>query len=200
MVNITQPFENYPLWVFSGLDFPEVPDDLEYHSSQGGHILLQDEKYLKRMIAKDSEYQKEIIQEIWLAIEEIKKAHISAIVEKYFENTWCCRQWNFKKEEILTEIIKDSKDFHIGSHVDNLYVKFNVMANLKDNVDSTQFHIIPQLTWINFNKFEKSMTSWSGPTEKGTGYFWFNHPALYHQIHITQDNRIVAKMSGEFNK
>ena len=199
MINITQPFEKYPLWVFSGLDFPEIPDDLEYHSMQGENILLQDEKYFKRLIAKDNEYQKEILQEIWLAIEEIKKAPVSTIVKKYFEEYWVCRQWDFKKEELYTEIVKDSKDFHMGTHLDNLYVKFNAMANLKDNVDSTQFHIIPQPTWVNFNKFEKSMTSWTGPTEKGTGYFWFNHPALYHDIHITQDNRMVVKISKDFD-
>ena len=91
-------------------------------------------------------------------------------------------------------IVIDNSSFFMGYHLDNRNIKCNLFLNLQHNISSTEFSIVNQHTPFNTTEFKPSIREWKGPTEKGTGYFWFNCPELWHRINVTDVERKIAMM------
>ena len=200
-IKITQPIEGLPLWTFSGLILPEFPESS--NSSSAATYAenvpeLQDEKYQKRQILNQNandEYTNEVVTQIEKALEKIKDFPRSEATERILLEDWFGIQWNFHAKNMHCEIITDYKGYYMGWHLDNRKVMANIICNLQDNQDSTEFLIIRQPTATALFEYSPTQEEWKGPTEKGSGYFWFNNPAFWHQITINEEARRIAKLA-----
>lgn len=192
-MKISQPFDDMPLWQFENIDIPELDYAKYYHKSgQVDDSLLADPIFSNR---KKIEYTvldqckdfKQIKMQVIDVIEKIKKANTFPIHFLYPMDTW-----NMMGYQI--DIVIDNLPFFMDYHIDNRNIKCNLFLNLQNNISSTEFCILNQHTPQNTTEFKPSIRKWKGPTEKGTGYFWFNCPELWHRISVTENERKVAMM------
>ena len=192
-MKISQPFDDMPLWQFENIDIPEL-DYSKYtqNSMQNDNSLLNDPKYAKRkkityIVLNQCEDFKQIKMQVIDVIENIKKTNTLPIDILYPIDPWDMIGYPI-------DIIIDSLPFYMGNHLDNRNIKCNLFLNLQHNISSTEFSIVNQHTPFNTTEFKPSIREWKGPTEKGTGYFWFNCPELWHRINVTDVERKIAMM------
>jgi len=192
-MKINQPFDDMPLWQFENIDISEL-DYSKYHaiSTQNNNSLLKDPIYSNRKkilsnVLDHCEDFKKIKMQIIDLIENIKKMNTLPIDILYPIDTW-------DMFGCPIDIVIDTSPFDMGCHIDNRNIKCNLFLNLQDNMSSTEFSIVNQHTPFNTTEFKPSIREWKGPTEKGTGYFWFNCPELWHRIHVTDVERKIAMM------
>jgi hypothetical protein len=192
-MKISQPFDDMPLWQFENIDIPELNYSKYPHNSvQNNNSLLDDPKYANRKkiisnVLDHCEDFKQIKMQIIDLIENIKKMNTLPIEILYSINAW-------DMDGYPIDIVIDNSLFFMGYHIDNRNIKCNLFLNLQDNMSSTEFSIVNQHTPFNTTEFKPSIREWKGPTEKGTGYFWFNCPELWHRIHVTDVERKIAMM------
>ena len=192
-MKISQPFDDMPLWQFENIDIPELNySKYRYKSIQNDNSLLNDPKYAKRkkityIVLDHCDDFKQIKMQIIDLIENIKKTNTLPIETLYTINAWDMRGYPI-------DIVIDNSSFFMGYHIDNRNIKCNLFLNLQDNMSSTEFSIVNQHTPFNTTEFKPSIREWKGPTEKGTGYFWFNCPELWHKIYVTDVERKIAMM------
>lgn len=203
-MKITQPLEGIPIWTFSGLDIPSFPESIV--SNRAGYaddvLELQDVKYEKRQIvdvesnSENKKYLQDVLNEIEKAIDNIKAQDLCDKTKKILLDDWYGTEWKFSAKNMHYEVIIDLQDYYMGWHLDNRKNKSNIICNLEDNNSSTEFLILDAPNPKNVDTFIPSKIRWKAPTEKGTGYFWFNHHTLWHQIEIKEKNRKIIKLSN----
>lgn len=200
-IKVTQPFQGLPLWTFSGLILPEFPECSGSTSAAtyaDNVPSLQDEKYKKRQILNketNKQYQNEVISQIEKAKEKIKEFPRCNETERTLLEDWYGTEWNFNITDMHCEIITDYKEYYMGWHLDNRNTMANIICNLQDNQDSTEFCIVSQPTSSTLFEYFPTTENWKGPTEKGSGYFWYNSAAFWHQISINEEARRIAKLT-----
>jgi|688.fasta_scaffold236590_2 hypothetical protein len=192
-MKISQPFDDMPLWQFENIDIPELNySKYRYISGQNMDFLTSDPIYSKRKRIEFTELNqcedfKQIKIQVIDLIEKIKKTNTLRLDILYPMDAW-------DMYEYPIDILIDNSSFDMGNHIDNRNVKCNLFLNLQHNMSSTEFSIVNQHTPFNTTEFKPSIREWKGPTEKGTGYFWFNCPELWHRIHVTDVERKIAMM------
>ena len=201
-MKFSQPFEGVPLWEFSGLDIPDIdPYSYQSFSAQEKKNIMSDDIYKKRLVIDFEhlegcpKYEK-VISEIEKCILTIKAEQPDRIYTAEGEYTtllFMMDAWNMRDYK-NTEFVLDRKGFNMGYHLDNHNIKCNLFLNLKDNVSSTEFLILNNPMPWNYEEYKCVPREWKGPTNKGTGYFYFNEDRLWHKINVDDEERFIAMM------
>lgn len=192
-IKITKPFYDIPLWQFENVTIPDL-DYSNYNADQvkNNNATLQADIYSKRKKI-DAKYLnncpdfKLIKDQVKNIVEEIQASSEDAI-----DILYCINPWDMNEYQI--DIVIDNSEFFMGDHIDNRNIKCNLFLNLQDNESSTEFSVLNSHTPFNTGNFKPSVRYWKGPMKKGTGYFWFNTPEIWHKIQVTDEERIIAMM------
>lgn len=196
---ISKPFSDLPLWEFHDVDIP----DLEYEKFDfktlkelnPDNACLQEEIYKRRFKAQprgNPSYDK-LILNVENVIHSIRESEGSPnIIMVDNSLLYSMGPWFFKKNDM--DIIIDKKGYYMGYHLDNRNVKANLFLNLEDNESSTEFAIIDQVSTENYDNYTPSKKEWTGPTKKGSGYFYFNYHTFWHRINVTEEERKILMM------
>jgi hypothetical protein len=182
-MNFHRPISNLPLWIIEDVPLPKMDyDSLKWENIRGGFSLLESEIYSKRDIASSDNNEDhpkivEIRNTIHQLFDEIEKTcDCETLKTEWPINTWK------RDENFYFDIKKDSAGFEMTPHLDNRNTKWALILNLEDNTCSTEFHI-------------KDKPSFSGPTKRGSGVFYFNHHELLHSINVDSTRYIVFYMN-----
>lgn len=201
-MNISQPFKGVPLWEFNGLDIPDI-DLYSYRnvSAQESKPVMSAEIYKKRTVIENKDLSH---CEKYVKVESQIKDVIAAIQKQstemiYVEDgeykTLLLMQgaWNMRNYKNI-EFIMDKKGFNMGYHLDNRNIKCNLFLNLKDNISSTEFMILNRPFPWTHESYVCDKKEWKAPSQKGSGYFYFNEDRLWHKIEVEDDERLIAMM------
>jgi hypothetical protein len=191
MIKITRPFDDVPLWQFENVIIPDL-DYSRYEAKQvkNDNSILDLDVYSNRnkiySNALDNCPDFKIIKDqVRNIVEDIEKS-------SNIDTLYCINPWDMNGYQI--DIVIDNSKFFMGDHIDNRNIKCNLFLNLQDNKSSTEFSILNSHTPFNTEDFKPSNRQWKGPTNKGTGYFWFNTPELWHKINVKDEERKIAMM------
>jgi len=180
-IEITKPFEGWkyhgdvgkvPCWFFSGVEVPYIDfNSLDWKTKQGD-LLQAGNNFSMRFDVPD------MPSELQAQLKNLTNSVISEIRENHSENMgidllYPIFPWNLTSKVSLK---KDTKRFYMGKHLDNRNARFTFIMNLTDNLDGTTFY--PDNFAEPYNKNNPVV----GPTEKGSGVFYFNHHTLIHDI------------------
>lgn len=197
-MRINKPFDNLPLWEFFDIDIPEIDYDSYYMktmkqlNADTGIDCLQDPIYDKRFKCSpkgDIAYDKLCVnvEDILKKISETEGNNRS--VEMDNTVLLISGAWDLNRADI--EVCVDKFGYNMGYHLDNRNVKSNMFINLEDNKSSTEFFIIEEINPANFDNYIPKKIEWKGPTEKGSGYFYFNNQRFWHKIDVTDEERKI---------
>jgi hypothetical protein len=182
-MNFHRPISSLPLWIIEDVPLPKMDyDSLKWENIRGGFSLLESEIYSKRDRASSTNNEDnpkivEIRNTIHLLFDEMEKTcDCETLKTEWPINTWK------RDENFHFDIKKDSAGFEMTPHLDNRNTKWALILNLEDNTCSTEFHI-------------KDEPSFSGPTKRGSGVFYFNHHELLHSINVDSTRYIVFYMN-----
>ena len=193
-IKITKPFEDIPLWQFENVTIPAL-DYSKYNADQvkNNNATLQHDVYLNRKKIDAKHLNncpdfKLIKDQVKNTVEEIQASSVDTAIDILY----CINPWDMNEYPI--DIVIDNSQFFMGDHIDNRNIKCNLFLNLQDNESSTEFSVLNSHTPFNTGNFKPSVRYWKGPMKKGTGYFWFNTPEIWHKIQVTDEERIIAMM------
>jgi hypothetical protein len=182
-MNFHRPISSLPLWIIEDVPLPKMDyDSLKWENIRGGFSLLQSEIYSKRDRASSTNNEDNpIIVEIRNTIHKLFDEMEKTCDCETLKTEWPINTWK-RDENFHFDIKKDSAGFEMGQHLDNRNTKWALILNLEDNTCSTEFHI-------------KDEPSFSGPTKRGSGVFYFNHHELLHSINVDSTRYIVFYMN-----
>lgn len=195
MIKITKPFDDVPMWQFENVIIPDLDySKYDINQVQNDNSILKAEVYSKRKkinakILNNCSDFKIIKDQIRNVVEEIENTSHS---DDVIDTLYCINPWDMDDYQI--DIVIDNFQFFMGDHIDNRNIKCNLFLNLQDNQSSTEFSIVNSHTPFNSEEFKPSIRKWKAPINKGTGYFWFNSPEIWHKIHVTDEERKIAMM------
>jgi len=203
-MKISKPFSDLPIWEFYEVDIPDLDyekfDFKTLRELNKENPCLQDEIYEKRRKSSpigNSSYDK-LIQNVHSIIHTISESEDNSNVIMVDNSLlFSMGPWYFEKNE--AEIVIDNKGYNIGYHLDNRNIKANLFLNLEDNESSTDFFIIDPINTMNYDSYTPSKKEWSGPTKKGSGYFYFNNHTFWHKINVTEEERKILMMGIYIN-
>lgn len=198
-MKIIKPFSDLPLWEFYDVDIPHIDyDSFDFKTIKelnADNPCLQDDIYTTRHKCKpfgDPSYEK-LVKNVHNVINNIKESEGSPNIIMLDESLlFSMGAWSFEKNDI--DIIIDQQGYFMGYHLDNRNVKANLFLNLEDNESSTEFFITNTFQPDNFDNFIPTKTEWTGPTKKGSGYFYFNNSNFWHKIDVTEKERKILMM------
>lgn len=182
-MNAYRPISSLPLWFIEDLPLPKIDyGSLKWENIRGGFSLLESEIYSKRDRASsvNNEDHPKIL-EIRNTINQLFDEMEKTCDCETLKTDWPINTWK-RDENFYFDIKKDSAGFEMGPHLDNRNTKWSLILNLEDNTCSTEFHI-------------KGSPSFSGPTKRGSGVFYFNHHELLHSIKVDSTRYIVFNMN-----
>ena len=213
-MKIVKPFADQPLWEFYDVDIPDI-DYSKYNFKTQAELsnlnVLAGDNFNKRMKVQGTSLRNErdltyemLVSEIVKVLLEIKAQNQGKNgdgdneVSRHDENgnqflLYCVDAWNIEKH-CVPDLIIDKEGFFMGYHYDNRNIKANLFLNLEDNESSTEFIITNELTPSNFDDFVPTKKYYKGPTNKGSGYFYFNTNQLWHRIEVTEAERKIAML------
>jgi hypothetical protein len=183
-MNFYRPISSLPLWFIEDLPLPEIDyDSLNWENIRDESSLLHSEIYLKRdkaPSAKNEDHPSivEIRNTIHQMFDEMENSCDCNSILRWL---WPINTWK-RDENFHFDIKKDSAGFEMYKHLDNRNIKWALILNLEDNTCSTEFHINDQ-------------PSFSGPTKRGSGVFYFNHHEMLHSISVDSTRYIVFYMN-----
>jgi hypothetical protein len=182
-MNFHRPISSLPLWIIEDVPLPKIDyDSLKWENIRGGFSLLESEIYSKRDKASsvNNEDHPKIL-EIRNTINQLFDEMEKTCDCETLKTEWPINTWK-RDENFHFDIKKDSAGFEMTPHLDNRNTKWALILNLEDNTCSTEFHI-------------KDEPSFSGPTKRGSGVFYFNHHELLHSIKVDSTRYIVFNMN-----
>jgi len=196
-MEIIRPFKDVCLWEFHGLDIPEINFSkfAGPSANNAGRLLYKNTK-----IRSSIEYTT-VIPQLEKIIKEISNTENSNDLREglnprtsddmllYFINVWEYKEQNF-------EFLRDLNGYEMEWHMDNRHVKFNMIANLKDNVSSTEFKIMEQLTPHNVNDFKPRCIDYRAPTKRGSGILFFPTNRTWHRVIVKDEEERHVVMMG----
>lgn len=201
-MRISQPFANHLLWEFEEVELPElvfdkslfVTKNLKYAKDPLSNSEVFDKRSKIHGVSqhnlqnKSLELLKDVVHNIIRNIE----ANISEETNQRIIELYCLNPWDMKNA--YPDVIIDHAGFYMGEHLDNRNVKCNLFLNLEDNISSTEFKIVENPNPHNYKEHIPSLLEWKAPTKKGSGFFYFNTPELWHTIRVTEPERKIAML------
>lgn len=184
-MKVTKPFSDYrtntqeelPIWFFEDCQLPDIDyNKLVWIDECNAGELLNNPIYKKRLVSP-WEHNRE--NPIFVSLEPIVKNIISTIRDNHpiakLQQQWPYDTWDLKNFYFV--IKKDVEGFHMGPHLDNRNIKWTFIMNVEDNPNSTTFYVNGKTV--------------HGPSQKGSGVFYFNHHELLHSIGPVQKDRFI---------
>ena len=180
--------EKYPVWELTELALPKLDVDAlrDYESTSALPISKKRKSMLLDWNNANHFYFKEcLIQRKAMIQDYIKSGHA------YEECEELLRMWPDKFHrfdwgtgELSTQIIYDSKEFYMDSHIDNRMVVGVMIVNLQDN---------PENSGTNFHGDPHTKKHWySGLTRRNTGVFFLNNWNTWHSVQNNGHQRLIC--------
>jgi len=184
-MKISKPFADYrtrfleelPIWFFEDCQLPNVDyNNLIWTAECNAGELLDDPIYKKRLVAR---WEQNYTNPIFVSLEPVVKNIIENIKNtcpiESLSQQWPYNTWDLKNFYFVVK--KDIEGFQMDNHLDNRNIKWTFIMNIEDNIDSTTFYVNERTV--------------KGPTQKGSGVFYFNHHELLHSIGPIQKDRFI---------
>lgn len=205
-MRIVKPFEDQPLWEFYDAEIPDIDYSSYEFKTQAemsnlevldGDIFNKRIKILGPSLLGDPTYE-EIRNINMQVVDQIRNQHKNRNeYSRYDKNgnqylLYCVNAWDMG--HCTPDLIIDKKGFWMGYHYDNRNIKANLFLNLEENKSSTEFLITDEVHPLRMSddRTVNEAISYKAPSEKGSGYFYFNTNQLWHKIEVVDDERKIS--------
>lgn len=202
-MRILQPFHNHPLWEFHEVELPDLMFENHLFSKNNESKYNRDElskgsvfvKRTKIYGVSQREHKNQSLEILRDVVHEIVRnisVNVSEEMNKKIIDLYCLNPWDMKNA--YPDVITDHAGFYMGEHLDNRNVKCNLFLNLENNQSSTEFKIIENPNPHNYENYTPAVLEWKAPTQKGSGFFYFNTQSLWHTIRVDEPERKIAML------